>query len=134
MWVSIGLTDSEQLLEEIAKLLTEDGIKASLQGKGKRVIQLRIVEVESLKKFCDRLSGKLRLKQEALENFELILGIREKHYQESLHTHPDWTDELVDYYRTIAVVWDNTFRSRNRQPNYYETKLFTMLEQKGISA
>jgi len=132
MWVSIGQShaNGKDLIEQVVEFLKQDGINAYPKTSG-NATQLRIVEIESLLKFCERLSGKLLLKQEPLENFEMILRLRQQ--KNIALKNRTWSEELLDFYRTVAIIWDTTYRSRFHEKNYYESKLFAMLEQKGIS-
>lgn len=131
MWVSIGQShaNGKDLIEQVVEFLKQDGINAYPKTFG-NATQLRIVEVESLVKFCERLSGKLVLKQEPLENFEMILRLRQQNLDLKSRS---WSEQKLEFYRTVAVIWDSTYRSRWHEKNYYESKLFAMLEQKGIS-
>lgn len=133
MWFSIGLSnEGVGLVHRLAKWLAQDGIKAYVK-ENKRQAQLRIVKIDSLKMLCDRLNGKLVIKQDILKNFELILRLRIQHKSDYPHKFKKaWTEELVDYHRTVAVIWDSIRKSRNRTPHFYENKLFSMLDRKGV--
>jgi len=150
MWISIGQShDGMELLENVADFLNKDGIKARVKfyrSEGKTEAQLRVAAINSLDKLCYRLSGKLLLKQETLENFQLILQLRKEHSQQRPTFRffkgfcgggtlkcKKWTKNLIDYYRTIAIVWDNSYRAKNREPHFYETKLFAILKKMGIA-
>jgi len=146
MWASITQASQggQRLLEQVAEWLNNEGIRARLL-KSTTHLQLRVVHMNSLEKLCDRLNGKLLLKQDELENFRLILSLRKRHQETEAKyrsingfrgggylKYKEWTDELIDYYRTIAIIWDNTIRSRNRPLHYCEQKLFSILERKGL--
>lgn len=133
MWFSIGLSnEGVGLVHQLAKWLVQNGIKGYVT-ESKRQAQLRIVEMNSLKMLCDGLNGKLVIKQPILENFELILRLRRQHkIDHSYKFKKVWTEELIDYHRTVAVIWDSICKSRNKTPYFYESKLFSMLDKKGV--
>lgn len=83
MWIAIGQSyyDGAKLMQKITKWLNKEGIKTFLMKpaeswNGVKVQSLHISEFDSLRELCHRLNGHLILKQEALENFALILEMR----------------------------------------------------------
>jgi len=73
---------------------------------------LRVTPIQSCLKFCLVLNGKVRLKQELLEYFELIARIREergkKAWSWDAKHHAQYTNlqEAHDWFEQIAIIWD----------------------------
>lgn len=116
----VGIAQSKetgkQLLENIRDWLKTQGIHSYVPHNGETtkwnpVYALRITGNDNILKFCQLVNGKLLLKQELMENFELITRIRkgykrlwkwnDRHYlkYENLQNAYKW-------YEQIAIIWD----------------------------
>lgn len=143
MWITIGQSyhDGRELITAITKWLNKQGIKTFimkpyLTKSGVLSLQLRIAEIHSLRLICHRLNGKLILKQEALENFAMILEMRwarwnsrSKHKGSAI---PLFIKEKEDFYRTVAIIWD-AYREKRHHRSWkksLEKKYLDILEMK----
>jgi len=118
-WFTISQShpDGKNLMEELNLWLTKEGIRSFLMTPIKNKFNnslsytLRIAHLDSLIKLCNRLNGKLILKQEALANFLMVLQIRKERRQKkpSLkgHKFPPFSKQCEEFYRTVAIIWDN---------------------------
>ena len=116
----IGIAQSKdvgkQLLYNIRDWLKTQGINANVPPNGKTtklnpVYALRITSRESISKFCQLMNGKLLLKHELMENFELINEIRKgyiKLWEWDENHHPKYKNlqEAYEWFEQIAIIWD----------------------------